>query len=265
MSRSSNFSYKSSKSDPGCLPIPITRRTCSTAAVKLYRYLRKLFNFNQMDFEFASWQMMYLFVNPHKVYRNFQYRNVTKSQFARDDPAFLVLLAAVLFGSSIGFAMLLRLDMLGFLKFFLYFVLVDCIAIGIFISTCLWFITNKYMVKQSWLGYNVEWGYAFDVHLNAFTPLVVISHMNLLFIHHIFGRGNQYLFIVRFLANSAWLTATSFYIYITFLGYKYLPFLRGAESLLLLIVFAFFVYLIVMITGGNMNETMMDFYRYMIF
>lgn len=27
-----------------------------------------------MDFEFASWQMVYLFVSPQKVYRNFQYR-----------------------------------------------------------------------------------------------------------------------------------------------------------------------------------------------
>lgn len=50
-------------------------RTCTTAAVKLYRYLRKLSNFNQMDFEFASWQMMYLFVNPQKIYRNFHYRH----------------------------------------------------------------------------------------------------------------------------------------------------------------------------------------------
>lgn len=27
-----------------------------------------------MDFEFALWQMLYLFVSPQKVYRNFNYR-----------------------------------------------------------------------------------------------------------------------------------------------------------------------------------------------
>lgn len=27
-----------------------------------------------MDFEFAFWQMTYLFISPQKVYRNFQYR-----------------------------------------------------------------------------------------------------------------------------------------------------------------------------------------------
>jgi len=45
-----------------------------TAAVKRYRYLRKLSNFKQMDFEFALWQMTFLFINPQKVYRNFQHR-----------------------------------------------------------------------------------------------------------------------------------------------------------------------------------------------
>lgn len=27
-----------------------------------------------MDFEFAFWQMLYLFIAPQKVYRNFHYR-----------------------------------------------------------------------------------------------------------------------------------------------------------------------------------------------
>jgi len=92
-----------------------------TAAVKRYRYLRKLSNFKQMDFEFALWQMTFLFINPQKVYRNFQHRkgksffiqygmlyNVistflieTKLQFARDDPAFLVLLSGLLCGKYI--------------------------------------------------------------------------------------------------------------------------------------------------------------------
>lgn len=38
------------------------------------------------------------------------------------------------------------------------------------------------MIKSNWRGYNVEWAYAFDVHLNAFTPTVVLSHICLLII-----------------------------------------------------------------------------------
>lgn len=31
-----------------------------------------------MDFEFALWQMLYLFIAPQKVYRNFHYRKRKK-------------------------------------------------------------------------------------------------------------------------------------------------------------------------------------------
>lgn len=47
---------------------------CSSAAAKRYKYLRRILRFEQMDFEFAFWQMIYLFVAPQKVYRNFHYR-----------------------------------------------------------------------------------------------------------------------------------------------------------------------------------------------
>lgn len=58
------------------LPEPVTSRHdyCMSAAMKRYKYLRRLFKFQQMDFQFAFWQMWYLFVSPQKVYRNFHYR-----------------------------------------------------------------------------------------------------------------------------------------------------------------------------------------------
>lgn len=62
-----------------------------------------------MDFEFAFWQMIYLLSAPQQVYRNFGYRKQTKLQFARDDPAFLVLLSGWLVVSSAGFALVLNI------------------------------------------------------------------------------------------------------------------------------------------------------------
>lgn len=47
------------------------------AATKCYKYLRKLLKFDQMDFEFALWQIIFLFVAPQKVYRNFKNRKRT--------------------------------------------------------------------------------------------------------------------------------------------------------------------------------------------
>lgn len=102
------------------LPMPANHpKDCMSAATKCYKYMRRMFKFDQMDFEFAFWQMLYLLISPQKVYRNFQYRKsmfsikfilninvvkcciiilASKSQFARDDPAFLVLFAAWLCG-----------------------------------------------------------------------------------------------------------------------------------------------------------------------
>lgn len=72
-----------------------------TAGAKRYKYLRRLLHFRQMDFEFALWQMLYLFTSPQRVYRNFHYRKQTKDQWARDDPAFLALLSIWLCGTSV--------------------------------------------------------------------------------------------------------------------------------------------------------------------
>ena len=101
-----------------------------------------------MDFEFAIWQMLYLFYKPQNVYRNFQYRKVqfdyarikkpltyqktfqeTKAQFARDDPAFLVLMAALLLVSTAGFSFVLGIHVWGFIKFLLYVIFVDLIGV----------------------------------------------------------------------------------------------------------------------------------------
>lgn len=57
------------------LPAPANyQQSTPSAAAKRYIYLRRLFKFNQMDFDFAAWQMVYLFVSPQKVFRNSNYR-----------------------------------------------------------------------------------------------------------------------------------------------------------------------------------------------
>ena len=84
-----------------------------------------------MDFQFAFWQMVYLFISPQKVFRDFAYRKrnkrhllvyfiklfalkflfyiiETKNQFARDDPAFVVLLSLVLVGMSLSIMIILK-------------------------------------------------------------------------------------------------------------------------------------------------------------
>ena len=46
------------------------------------------------------------------------------------------------------------------------------------------FIANRFLMKPTVRGEDVEWGYAFDVHLNAYFPSLVILHVVQLFFYH---------------------------------------------------------------------------------
>lgn len=230
-----------------------------TATAKRQKYFRRLLKFRQMDFEYAFWQMIYLFISPQKVYRNFQYRKQTKDQWARDDPAFLVLLSFWLCVSSIGFSLSLGLGFVGGLKFLLWVIFVDCIGIGIMIATLFWFVTNRYMLICPPRGQDVEWGYAFDVHLNAFFPLLMILHFFQLPLLNYFI--NTHLFLSRFFGNSLWLIAIGYYIYITFLGYSALPFLKNTRTLLFPMTGILLIYTISLILNWNFSWLMCSFYH----
>ncbi|GLH02761.1 Protein unc-50 homolog [Gryllus bimaculatus] len=245
------------------LPVPVAYRLdCMSAAAKRYKYLRRLVKFQQMDFEFAVWQMLYLFIAPQKVYRNFHYRKQTKSQFARDDPAFLVLLSFWLCASSVGFAVVLKLGFWGFIKFLLYVVFVDCIGVGLLIATFFWFISNRYLIKPSCRDQDVEWGYAFDVHLNAFFPLLIILHVFQLFFYNVLI--SQEWFISRFFGNTLWLIALGYYIYVTFLGYSCLPILHRTHVLLYPLTALVIIFILTIATGWNVSQSVMNFYKYRV-
>ncbi|KAE8749165.1 hypothetical protein FOCC_FOCC004072 [Frankliniella occidentalis] len=272
------------------LPAPaVYRQDCMSAAAKRYKYLRRLVKFQQMDFEFALWQMWYLFVAPQKVYRNFHYRKETKSQFARDDPAFLVLFCLFLCVSSMWFTYgVLGLLLKDFFKLLLYVIFVDCIGVGLITATFFWFVTNRYLRRDSCEDQDVEWGYAFDVHLNAFFPLLVILHGFQLFLllgnlwlgflppntAKMYLDSNLFtsflsvtapfsgeLFIMRFLCNTLWLIALGYYIYINFLGYSCLPILHKTHVLLYPMTALFVVYVVSITIGWNMSTSFINFYK----
>ncbi|XP_071513962.1 protein unc-50 homolog isoform X2 [Panulirus ornatus] len=245
------------------LPTPITHRhDCMTAAAKRYKYLRRLLKFRQMDFEFAAWQMVYLFISPQKVYRNFQYRKQTKAQFARDDPAFVVLLCFWLCVTSAGFAVVLKLSFGSFLRFLVYTVCVDTLAIGIIVATVLWAVTNHYMIKPTCRDQDVEWGYAFDVHLNAYFPPLIILHFFQLFFYHVFISQNW--FVSRLFGNLLWVFAIGYYIYITFLGYSALPILHQPRMFLYALPLLMVFLVVSLALGMNLCGILMDFYYYRV-
>lgn len=233
--------------------------TTATAAVKRYKYIRRLFKFNQMDFEFAAWQMVYLFVAPQKVFRNFNYRKHTKSQFARDDPAFLVLLSVWLFLSSICFGLAMGVSTTGkLLLFVLFVVFVDFIGAGLLVSTIFWYLCNKYLRRDP-DGPDVEWGYAFDVHINAFFPPLSLLHcFQIILFNNLLQNGG---YLSCFVSNTFWLASVIYYLYITFLGYSNLPVLQNARVFLLPLPVLFITYIATVLMNWNLSETLMYFYR----
>ncbi|GAA5806667.1 hypothetical protein MFLAVUS_000015 [Mucor flavus] len=136
-------------------------------------FLRRLFRFPHMDFEFALWQMGYLLIAPKRVYRNIYYHKQTKNQWSRDDPAFILLQIILLSVSSIVWSFVYGLSVYGTLKTLVSMVVVEFLLVGSVISTF-----TCYAIAQK-----VEWAYAFDVHLQLFfLPLLLQDNWISLFI-----------------------------------------------------------------------------------
>lgn len=245
------------------LPEPVpSHRSTPSSITKCTRYLQRLARFNQMDFEFAAWQMVYLFISPEKVFKNSVYRKQTKNQYARDDPAFLVILAACIIISAAGLSIVLHLTFLSFIKFTFWLVLIDCILIGAIVATLAWTFTNKFLKKDALSSDDVEWGYAFDVHLNAFFPPLIILHIvQLLFFSYFIS---QDWFISRLFGNTLWLVAVIYYCYITYLGYRSLPYLRDTKFILYALVPIILIYLVSLLAGINIMRMIMNFYEYRV-
>lgn len=145
-------------------------------------------------------QRSYLLITNDVIFIDLSSFLETKSQFARDDPAFLVLLIVCLFGkhfiriaanlslnhfeclfllyssvTSIGFTWTLNLSFGQTLYCIAYILIVDFILAGIISTTITWFIANRYL-RQNLNEADVEWGYSFDVHTNAFFPPLILLH-----------------------------------------------------------------------------------------
>ncbi len=74
------------------------------AAPAYAEYARRALRFRQMDFEYALWLMANLCISPRTAFRSTLYHSRTKHQWARDDPAFVVLLLYLLLVASISWS-----------------------------------------------------------------------------------------------------------------------------------------------------------------
>lgn len=195
-------------------------------------FFHRLVRIPQMDFEFALWQMGYLLIAPRRVYRNIYYHKQTKNQWARDDPAFVVLLVTFLTISAIVWSFTYSYGFYDTIKTILSMVLIHFLLVGALISTITWYITNKFLtqtINSYAVAQKVEWQYAFDVHCNAFIPFYILLYVVQLFFLPLLLKDN---WISMFIGNIMYVSAFIWYIVGTFLGLNALPFLVHTELLL---------------------------------
>lgn len=233
------------------LPLPVTQ---TDRINKLKKFFRKVVKFNQMDFQFASWQICYLFMAPQKLSKIFRARKQSKSQYARDDPAFLVFCISILLLESVVFGISFKLTFYKYLKFLFIFILCNFLGIGCIITTFIWSLTNTIL---NFGGNHIEWGYSFDIHINAlFVPLVFHQLMQIVY----YFWSNNYPYLIMILGNTIYGLSAIYYNYITFLGYNIINPLESSKLLLAPIPWILLFYILFIIF--NINIAGLLFYLY---
>ncbi|VDM32475.1 unnamed protein product [Hydatigera taeniaeformis] len=231
-------------------------QTCSrlslSANEKAKKYFSRFYKFRQMDFEYASWQMVNIFVSPQKLYRNFSYHHSTRNQWARDDPAFMILFIPWMLVSTTIYSAILGHSFWGWLKLLLWSLTVECVTSGLLVATGI----RQFSSNSD----DESWAYAFDIHLNALFPCIIILRIIQPMFFYCKSIVRRPTFLGSFIGNSFWLAGILYYVYITFLGYKALPFLRHTRGILLTGTIFIILYIASVIVRWNFTVAMCKFY-----
>ncbi|KAI4991400.1 hypothetical protein ZWY2020_039771 [Hordeum vulgare] len=234
-------------------------------------YLRRIVKWQQMDIEYTFWQMVHLCTSPKVVYQHTKYPG---NQWARDDPAFIVILILFLvfatsaycaaFGESAPHAALTIISV----------VFVHFLFAGLVLATLCWFLTNSYLreepnshvVEQRVSGncsiffYQCiffELLYAFDVHCNSFFPAFVILYVLQYFLSPLLIAHG---FLPALLSNLLFMVAISYYHYLNFLGYDVLPFLDRTTFFLYPIGLVIILSPLMILVGFNPTRYFLSLY-----
>jgi len=196
-------------------------------------------------------------------YRSVVLRKQIKNHWARDDPAFVVLLIYFMSLSSLAYAITFSssstMSILYFVRMVFYSVFVEFLFVGCAIATLGWYLTNKYMKVRPLLSVEqrVEWLFAFDIHCNGFFPLFLILYVVQFFLSPLLLKPD---FVACLIANTIYAFAICYYIYITFLGYSALPFLQNTVRFLHVIPIILILYLVSLLLNFNMTGFVMEMY-----
>ena len=228
-------------------------------------YIWRMYSWRQMDFDFAASQMVDLLLRPSEVSKTTRIRKQIKNQWARDDPAFVLLLGGIILATTLAYAVCFQAwNPLHLVRLLIGGLVFEYLLCGAAIATALRLYVNAHMriqrvhaVEQS-----VEWLYAFDVHCNALLVaflLVAPAQYGLIPVVAVAAPAAPSLF-ATVLANTLWLAGLALYSYITFLGYSALPFIHRHERLFHPMGAALLLYLLLLLLNFNVSTFFLDVY-----
>jgi len=196
-------------------------------------YLRRFLKPKQWDLEYTFWMMLQLCISPKTAYRHTAYHKQTKNQWARDDPAFVVVTSVLVALAATAYCVTFGDSLWHSTVTILSAVLVDYVLLGFAVATAGWLISNKFLRKRNLhhhqVEQHVEWLYAFDVHCNSYFPLFLVLYVFQFLVSPLLLWRS---FASAAISNALYAAALGYYHYMNFLGYSALPFLEHTEVFL---------------------------------
>ncbi|RYR37258.1 hypothetical protein Ahy_A09g042172 isoform D [Arachis hypogaea] len=211
-------SSSSSSSRPNPMLLPYLRRIIKTYSDVLGCICA--WNSELPVFLFAFFGALDVELDNGCSYQHTKYHKQTKNQWARDDPAFVVICSLLLAISTLAYCA--AYDHSSAHAIFVVFsvLLFHFFLTGLFLATFCWFLTNAYLREEAPNSYvveqRVEWMYAFDVHCNSFFPMFVLLYVIHYFLSPLLVAHG---FIPVLLSNLLFMVGASYYHYLNFLGY----------------------------------------------
>ncbi|KAH0856869.1 hypothetical protein HID58_085130, partial [Brassica napus] len=218
--------------------LPTTSRSRSSpsssrANPMFLQYFRRIVKWQQMDVEYTFWQMLNLCTSPKVVYQHTKYHKQTKNQWARDDPAFIVICSLLLIVATLAYCATYDHSGSHAVVVVVSVFLTHFLITGAVIATCCWFLTNSYLREEAPNSHvveqRVEWLYTFDVHCNSFFPMFVLLYVVHYFLSPLLITHG---FIALLLSNLLFMVGASYYHYLNFLGYDGNASIFGTNNIL---------------------------------
>ncbi|CAM6014541.1 unnamed protein product [Sphagnum balticum] len=246
--------------------LPTVNRSRPSAGYRsnsvLPQYLRRIIKYQQMDLEYTFWQMLHLCTSPKVVYQHTKYHKQTKNQWARDDPAFVVVCSFLLAVAASAFCAAYGDNVAKAVLIVVSVVCVHFLLVGISLATICWFLSNHYLreemaVHTHVVEQRVEWLYAFDIHCNSYFPVFVVLYVLQYFLSPLLLSHGL---VATLMSNALFVIAFSYYHYLNFLGYDVLPFLERTTFFLYPIGLLVILFPISVLAGFNPTRFALSFY-----